>query len=496
MRTMKVPACLGPLSLGRFHDERTPEVRKRRFPSTMTTRKARHGKVGLALAMLLIVSMVSTPALHAQAPAAGASVAVRMIEAIDSSRDPAGKQYRASVTNAVDAGNGAMIPQGAAALVTLVNSGNGSGWTTQLVSVSINGQPAAVASSPASVASAAQNAASSAVSAVGSMLSGFGHHVKPATGVTAIAMGQRVVLPPGATLTFVLTQPPAAPASAAPGAPPPPSSQPMLASAASPPAPPANSVAAGTPGQNWWMCSFRDVKNPYKPALGSRMYYALVPSSNATAPARIGTHFTGYVRQNYKVTDNATAGAVGYGGCERFSNDPATRANSLDMLQKQWATSNIEGIPVAWSNTPAENAAIDAKLAGAASAAATASATLTAAANQNYAWCSSEWAGTAGTMMPAGTVMYFSDVFPITPPPQPTQKAGNGSAQIAAQSLASTPFSAFLQKQYGYKNGVRCAVTYPPTLAGLQNAQKYKQEFEDLARHNNGQVVETGWKNQ
>ncbi|MGH9679784.1 MAG: hypothetical protein ACRD4Y_07515 [Candidatus Acidiferrales bacterium] len=77
------------------------------------------------------------------------------------------------------------------------------GWTTQLVSVTINGQTVAVASGPASVTA---SAATSAMNSVSSMLGGFGHHVKP-TSVTAVATGQRVVLPPGATLTFVLTQP-------------------------------------------------------------------------------------------------------------------------------------------------------------------------------------------------------------------------------------------------------------------------------------------------
>lgn len=453
----------------------------------------------LSFSMLLLASMIPVQALHAQAPAGGASVAVRMIEAVDSSRDLAGKQYRASVTKAVDAGNGIVIPQGAAASVTLVNGG--SGWTTQLVSVTVNGQPVAVTSSPASVTSAAQNAASSAVSAMGSMLGGFGHHVNAPSGVTAVAMGQRVVLPPGATLTFVLSQPPAS-GSASPGAAAPSGGEPMIASAA----PAFGSGGAAAPGQDWWMCSYRDVKDPYKPALGSRMYYALIPSSEATAngPGGIAVHFTAYVRQNYKVNDNATAGAVGAGGCQRFSNDPATRANSLDMSLKQWASSNIESIHVNWTNTPAENAAIDAKLAGAASVATTAAATQTAAANQNYVWCNSAWGGTAGTMMPAGTVMYFSDVFPADMPPPVVHVPGHAppppnanGALINRINALQTSFFTFLQKEYGYKAGnypVDCRTGYPPTLAGLQDARKYKQQFEDLAKQNRGQIVETGWK--
>ncbi len=73
----------------------------------------------LSLSMLLLVSMASTQALHAQtqtAPAAGTSVVVRMMDAVNSANDPAGKQYRASVAKPVNAGNGVMIPQGAAAV--------------------------------------------------------------------------------------------------------------------------------------------------------------------------------------------------------------------------------------------------------------------------------------------------------------------------------------------------------------------------------------------
>ncbi|HEY5054563.1 MAG TPA: hypothetical protein VII58_00285 [Acidobacteriaceae bacterium] len=189
--------------------------------------------------MLFLVSIISTPALPAQAPAAGAAVAVRMMEAIDSSKDPAGKQYRASVTKAVDAGNGLMIPQGAVAAVTLAKGGTG--WTTQLASVTVNGQSVAVASGPASVTSNLQTAATSAVSAVGSMLGGFGHHVNAPSGVTAVAMGQRVVLPPGITLTFVLSQPPAANAAA-------PAGQPLTASAS--PAPMAGGGAGAAGASN------------------------------------------------------------------------------------------------------------------------------------------------------------------------------------------------------------------------------------------------------
>jgi hypothetical protein len=161
----------------------------------------------LLLSIFLVASMTSTPPLHAQVPVAAAPVTVRMLEAVDSGNDPAGKQYRARINKAVDAGNGT-IPQGAAAFVTLAK--DGSGYSAHLASVTINGQIVAVASGPASVTSGLQGAATSAMNSVGSMLGGFGHHPSTPRGVTAVAMGQRVVLPPGITLSFVLSQPPVA----------------------------------------------------------------------------------------------------------------------------------------------------------------------------------------------------------------------------------------------------------------------------------------------
>ncbi len=167
--------------------------------------------VGLVLFFALFSPSIKGQALHAQtqtAPAVGTSVVVRMLDAVNSASDPAGKQYRARINRAVKAGNGVAIPVGAAAIVTLAK--DGSSYAAQLVSVTINGQPVAVASRSASVTSAAQSAATSAVSSVSSKLSGFIHHASAPAGVAAVAMGQQVVLPPGTTLTFVLGQPLAA----------------------------------------------------------------------------------------------------------------------------------------------------------------------------------------------------------------------------------------------------------------------------------------------
>lgn len=265
------------------------------------------------------------------------------------------------------------------------------------------------------------------------------------------------------------------------------------------PAPPSGSVGAAAPGDVWWMCRLQDPKDPEKPVLGSRMYYAVFTADAASnGPNGLNTHFNAYVQQNYKIHADVSGGK---GFCVRVSNDAATRANSMDMFLKQWAASNIESIHVDWTNAPAQDASTDAKSASAAATASTAAATPTAAANQNYVWCHSAWEGTTGTMMPAGTMMYFSDVFAaVTQPQQESGKGGNGGNGVNAVAAFQTPFFAFLQKKYGFKNAgnypVTCSISDPPTAAGLQNAQKNKQDFEDLAKQNRGQIVETGWKNQ
>ncbi len=158
---------------------------------------------------------------------------------------------------------------------------------------------------------------------------------------------------------------------AAPAAARTPAPAPRLAAFAAPAASPAPAPAqAAAAGQHWWMCRYRDVKDPSKPALGSRMYYALLPSS-ASLPGGLNHHFNAYIQQNYKITDHNNAGN---GYCQRYSDDAAARANSMDMIQKQWASNAppVEVIHTNWGDTPAEDAAIDAKLAGAGSAAATA----------------------------------------------------------------------------------------------------------------------------
>jgi hypothetical protein len=160
-------------------------------------------------------------------------------------------------------------------------------------------------------------------------------------------------------------------------------------------------------------------------------------------------------------------------------------------------------VPVDWTYTPAQ--AAEARASESAAAAQTAALQApTAAANQNYVFCHSAWA--AGTTVPAGTVMYVSDISPADMPPPLKPRPGHplppnaNSAQINRTNALQTSFFAILQKQYGYKDSgsypVSCAVGFPPTAGGLQSAQKNKQKTEDGVKQLNGKIVETGWKDE
>jgi hypothetical protein len=572
MRRMKVPACFGPLSFSMF----------------------------------LLVSMASTQALRAQnAPASGTSVVVRMIDAVDSGSDPAGKQYRASVTKPVNTGNGVTIPQGAAATVTLTH--NGSAWTTQLASVTINGQAVAVTSSSASVTSAAQSAAGGAVNTVNSVIGAFGHHTNAPAGISAIATGQRVVLPPGTTLTFVLSQPPASnPAT--------PAVQPLAASAAPAPSATATSGASASGGVTTLVVCYSNINTLYLSAafeapadrygdatlafsnyLQAAYHYSMGvkclpmftivdvgaaqkqlagfaaqlkpidtgwrPGQPAVAQGQSGfdplaqgpggidltqhrltTYFcsltamggttmavdqhqpnwnaneTTYVSQVFQADWDSAPVSMAYKVFIRdhYVHDlnpsanlsPRCNAQSPAMQTSMHQTAMISNkrighaVPVDFTYTPAQVA--EARAGESAAAAQTAALQApTAAANQKYVFCHSAWA--AGSTVPAGTVMYVSDIFPADMPPPVVHVPGHApppananGAQINRTNALQTSFFAFLQKQYGYKDSgnypTTCATIFPPTAGGLQSAQSNKQKTEDGVRQLNGQIVDTGWK--
>lgn len=145
------------------------------------------------------VALASAVLLHAQTPGApiAGTLEIRVIEAVDSTRDAAGKQFRGMVMERVTAGS-VTIPQNSVATMTLTASGGS--FTVAVTSILLNGQPFAVTSGPPTVVSADGG--------VGALLGRLGLPSPIPTampGATALASGPRVALPPGATLRFSFT---------------------------------------------------------------------------------------------------------------------------------------------------------------------------------------------------------------------------------------------------------------------------------------------------
>jgi hypothetical protein len=124
---------------------------------------------------------------------------------------------------------------------------------------------------------------------------------------------------------------------------------------APPPAQPSAALVAA-PGQIWQICQYQDRKDPNKPAAGGRMYYASFPADAAFENDH-WKHWNAYVEQNYKIMDPDNS--VGRGFCRRSANDAP-----VPVFLKQWRAMNFEPVEVAYADTPAQNAAIDARLTG------------------------------------------------------------------------------------------------------------------------------------
>lgn len=196
-------------------------------------------------------SAAQASAAPASAPALSTTLAVRMLQEVDSGKYSPGTQYRGVVTKAADSGNGTTIPAGSMALVVLMQGQ--SGWAAHLNSITVKGQPMNVSSGPANVMGSAQSTATSAVSSVTSAIGGFGFgHKKPKTpsGAEAVASGERVFLPPGTQLEFAL-----------------------------------NGVSPGSAGTSWTTAG---MPNMAQPGGGMHPYGAGAPGMNSAASSSAG----------------------------------------------------------------------------------------------------------------------------------------------------------------------------------------------------------------
>ncbi|MGB6194105.1 MAG: hypothetical protein WBF42_16690 [Terracidiphilus sp.] len=377
-----------------------------------------------------------------------------MIDSVDSASDPAGKQYRASVTRAVNAGS-FTIEQGAAATVSLAS--NGSGYVAQLSSVSVNGQPVAVASTSATVTSGAQNAAHNSMNAMNSVLKGFGHHVNVPSGATAVATGQRVVLPQGATLNFVLSASAAAPAAA-------PAAQPVAAPARPSPSP-SPAMASVSANAYYTLCRFQGQQNGHAIAYVTPIILAERGASD------ISMAFNRYMAATYDL--NKILGGSGY--CRTVSNSADQRAYTMSQIEKQWADSKTVVTHIDWTGTPAEIAAANAKLA--------ASAPAPAAPSTGGPFISCATSGGAGIDT------YLTGVFQTTRSIRHLPSGGN----LVDQSILDDFYAYLKQKGYSFKPGSNYGCDVSPTEAAAKAAQ-HKRHYEGGGCSTCGKTVETGWK--
>ena len=241
------------------------------------------------------VSATGTPQ-----PVAGTTVVVRMIDAVDSGSDPAGKQYRASVAGPVNAGNNITIAQGSVATITLVR--NASGWAARLTSLFINGRVTPADSSLAALAGTAPHSLDNDVA----VLTGHASGTSTVPGLAAIASGARIILPAGTSLSFVLNAP------AANGPAP-----------ANPAEANASALPANQPGKSYY-CTFNDtVQRP-----NTTHYFSGVFQDDASQ-IEVSKAWTNYIRQKYLPGDNRDNG-----GCQIGTADQQQRVETT--LRKTW----------------------------------------------------------------------------------------------------------------------------------------------------------------
>ena len=278
--------------------------------------------------MLLWVPIAWGQQTSASEPQPAPTITAKMIDLVDSSRDPAGKQYRAGLIRPVNIGNGIIIAQGSAATVVLVK--NGSGWNVQLSSLVIQGQVTTVTSNPGTViGAAAQASVANAANAANAALGRFGRKPNTYSPAAVVAMGERVVLTPGISLSFVLNAIPVVPE---------PSSAP--APVAKPSAPAQNVPAqARTQLGTTYLCWIWTDTSYYR----SGVFHV---AANTSLGA-INDAFENYLRKNYHLQFSGSS-------CPDLLSDPD--GQTVIRQIEQWAkATKKEVISVDWKYVPGQD---------------------------------------------------------------------------------------------------------------------------------------------
>jgi hypothetical protein len=274
-----------------------------------------------------------------------------MIDTVDSSRDRAGKQYRAGLIRPVNADNGVIIRQGSVATLTLAR--NVSGWGVQLSSVVINGQVVPVTSNSGSVVgAAAQKDTANAATAASAVLGQFGRKPTTFPAFAALATGERVMLTPGVTLSFVLSAiPPLNPATPAAG------STPSASAAYTVPAataaqPPAAAAGQSAPAQTqkqqgegwWWYCSATNTAGRQY-MTGVFFYPADIRGSYGTEA--INTAWGNYIQSKHPMEPNMSP------GCQLGGADQASTQRLHDHMRASYRGGQV--VDVDWKYMPGQD---------------------------------------------------------------------------------------------------------------------------------------------
>jgi hypothetical protein len=378
-------------------------------------------------------------------PSAGTTVSVRMIDAVDSSSDPAGKQYHATVTKPVNAGNNVLIEQGSDATMTLAR--NGSAWVAELTSLVINGQSVAVTSSPANVTGGAQNAMAGAANAVGSVLRGFGRRANPAPAAGAVATGARVVLPPGTNLSFVL------------GATPSTSAEPPVLAAAAPgttaPAP------AQTPDKGLrYVCEANYANQTTHQMQAFYRTNAFQAPTDPDTQGKVRTAWMYYLVRTYPDRFDMVHYFTAW--CQNLS--PAQSYDFYyDRIEAKAKVMHAEVVRTGWQYTPGDENAVPSS-----------AAPDTSGLFKGY--CFSD---------PDQRVVYLTDIFP-------TNIAVKRSTSIRDTGPIRDAFLGYLKQKYAYKSSsnypVSCGLNSSPYI------EASRQDLEAGWRRGNKQIVATDWK--
>jgi hypothetical protein len=316
-----------------------------------------------AICVMLWVPIASGQQTSAAIPQpVGPTIPVKMIDAVDSSLDSAGKQYRAGVIRPINIGNGVMVAQGSPATAVLVK--NGSGWSVQLSSLVIKDQVTTVTSNPGTVIrTAVDNKLATAANAANAVLGGFGRKPNTYSPAAVVAMGDRVILPPGISLSFVMnaipslmttapmpsSTPSAHAANTAPAAPaqPPPAAQPAAQ---------VNSSAAGPGGpsqaqkQRETFCSATyspDSSHITHYRSGVFQFTGGRPTVPGELPGHIGGAWNIYILNTYNFPVNAY---VAY-DCYNLWADPGGQ-RTIATMEQSWKFDKGKIVYVDWKYTP------------------------------------------------------------------------------------------------------------------------------------------------